>query len=50
MTASRKIARVIAAAAALSALASTVFANAATVVHHQGKTGAAAQQSKATKK
>ena len=42
MTASRKIARVIAAVAALSALASPLLANAATM--HHSKAGSAAQQ------
>jgi nucleoside-specific outer membrane channel protein Tsx len=42
MTATRKIARVIAAAAALSALASPMLANAATM--HHSRSGSAAQQ------
>ncbi len=50
MTASRTFARVIVAAAALSALASPLLASAATMAHHNGKTGASAQQSKAAKK
>ena len=50
MTASRTFARVIVAAASLSALASPLLAHAATMAHHHGKTGAAAQQSKAAKK